>query len=542
MVALPGNARTPAAPRCAITAAGSGTDDADDVGLDERHVDRSGPPLGGRLGQHASAGVVVGQPIDPIERDQARRGEDADLPHGPAEPLALDPRLADEISRAGEQGPDRGAEPLRHAAGDGGGGRGSLRDLGVRGHRRVPEARAVEVDRQPDRGHRLESLERPARARRPHRGCPPRTPRPAPPTRRGRRPPTAAAPQDRSSRRRPRASPPARTRWFRPRPPPAPPGAVAVPRTRWRPTARARAARSGWPSSPTARTRPPPCPPARRTPPRGAATVGSSPNPSSPTSASAIALRIASVGRVTVSLRRSTRPWGSGTHRNLVSPCEQPRRPRRAQDPGGARRAGSGRAAASGAGPGTGGGEHEEHRHRHGDGDRPSLGGADHGTPAGRATRRRDPRRGGGRHRRDQRRAMGRRPARRHHELPLRVPWLQRVHRGGDRRAGDGRRRVRRRPRRALQRRPGTGCHPGWRADPTHRGRPTSPTRSSGPGSPTTRSGAASRRGCSSTCSPGCATSGARAPPPSTSARWRADASTRTTSGASRRGTWPPGA
>ena len=69
----------------------------------ERHVDRSGPAIGGRLGQHASAGVVVGQPIDPIERDQPGGGEDADLPHGPAEPLALDPRLADEVSRAGEQ-------------------------------------------------------------------------------------------------------------------------------------------------------------------------------------------------------------------------------------------------------------------------------------------------------------------------------------------------------------------------------------------------------------------------------------------------------
>src|SRR5579863_2349151 len=37
-------------------------------------------------------------------------------------------------------------------------------------------------------------------------------------------------------------------------------------------------------------------------------TVGSSPYPSSPTSASAMARRIAGVGRVTVSLRRSTKP------------------------------------------------------------------------------------------------------------------------------------------------------------------------------------------------------------------------------------------
>ena len=63
--------------------------------------------------------------------------------------------------------------------------------------------------------------------------------------------------------------------------------------------------RSGWPSSPTARRPRPPCPGARPCAPRGALTVGSSPNTSSPTSASAIAFRMAGVGLVTVSDLRS---------------------------------------------------------------------------------------------------------------------------------------------------------------------------------------------------------------------------------------------
>ncbi len=41
-------------------------------------------------------------------------------------------------------------------------------------------------------------------------------------------------------------------------------------------------------------------------------TVGSSPNTSSPTTASAIALLMAGVGRVTVSLRKSAGSWGMG--------------------------------------------------------------------------------------------------------------------------------------------------------------------------------------------------------------------------------------
>ena len=63
--------------------------------------------------------------------------------------------------------------------------------------------------------------------------------------------------------------------------------------------------RARCPSSRSARTAPPRGRTARPPAPRGAATVGSSPYTSSPTSALAIAARIASVGWVRVSLRRS---------------------------------------------------------------------------------------------------------------------------------------------------------------------------------------------------------------------------------------------
>ena len=183
--------------------------DPDDVGLHEGDIDRAGPPIGRRPGEHAGAVVVVGQPIDPFEGDQPRRREDADLPHGPTEPLALDPSPADEISGAGEQGPHRSAEPLRHATGDGGGVLRPLRHGGVP----TPRPRSRGGRRRGGRAARRRPPPRAARAatpaRRPRRGCPPRTPPPAPPIRPERRPPTAAGQRDRSCRRRPRASPPA---------------------------------------------------------------------------------------------------------------------------------------------------------------------------------------------------------------------------------------------------------------------------------------------------------------------------------------------
>jgi hypothetical protein len=54
-------------------------------------------------------------------------------------------------------------------------------------------------------------------------------------------------------------------------------------------------------------------------------TLGSSPNTSSPTSASAIARRIACVGRVTVSLRRSIGCAGgaSAIARTISRPCDR---------------------------------------------------------------------------------------------------------------------------------------------------------------------------------------------------------------------------
>ena len=81
-------------------------------------------------------------------------------------------------------------------------------------------------------------------------------------------------------------------------------------------------------------------------------------------------------------------------------------------------------------------GPHEVDGHRHGHRDGPRLRGAAPRAAARRPARRRLPRRGDRRDRRHQRRPLGRRPARRHHQLPLRPPRLQRV----GRRRGRGRR------------------------------------------------------------------------------------------------------
>src|ERR1700736_2683548 len=71
-------------------------------------------------------------------------------------------------------------------------------------------------------------------------------------------------------------------------------------------------------------------------------TVGSSPYPSSPTSASAMARRISGVGRVTVSLRRSTKPdVPAGAVAGAISPMLATRAPATPAwpAPGGAERA-----------------------------------------------------------------------------------------------------------------------------------------------------------------------------------------------------------
>ena len=162
---------------------------------------------------------------------------------------------------------------------------------------------------------------------------------------------------------------------------------------------------------------------------------------------------------------------------------------------------------------------------------------------ARRPARRRLPRRGDRRDPRHQRRAVGGRPPRRHHQLPLRPPGLERVDRRRGRRtapssasssipplgdtftavAGPGRVPQRRADRLLDARRR-------WPRPVRHRLRlrPRPPRRA--------------RPRCSPRCCRRCATSGGWARPPSTSARSPAGGSTPTGSGAWGRGTSPPAA
>ncbi len=236
--------------------------------------------------------------------------DDADLAHSTAEKLAQPPRAADRVARAGQRRADRRSEPLGKADRDRVEVLTPLVCRSARRHHGVHEPGAVEVHGQVvlasppgDLGDRCRSG---ARGRR--RGCECFPDRSAAFARSGRRRWAGSPRADRRATRcldHPRRSARSRSKaWRSPRPP-----------TRRRATSCCRAARrrarcsrrrrSGWPSCPTARTRPPPCPGARLSGPRAVLTVGSSPKTSSPTSASAIARRIAGVGLVTVSERRS---------------------------------------------------------------------------------------------------------------------------------------------------------------------------------------------------------------------------------------------
>ena len=69
--------------------------DHDDVGVDRGRVDAAG------LGKQLRVGVVLGQPLDVVvEGVQPGGGQDADLPHAAAHPLAAHPRLVDRVPRA----------------------------------------------------------------------------------------------------------------------------------------------------------------------------------------------------------------------------------------------------------------------------------------------------------------------------------------------------------------------------------------------------------------------------------------------------------
>ncbi len=108
----------------------------------------SGQPLG----QAAGVGVVVGQPLDHAvgavaQGDQSRRRQHADLAHAAAHDLARSAGPADEVGVADDDRSDRAGEALGQAdagtvdVGQQGGGGCAQR------HYRVPQARAVHVQR-----------------------------------------------------------------------------------------------------------------------------------------------------------------------------------------------------------------------------------------------------------------------------------------------------------------------------------------------------------------------------------------------------------
>ncbi len=233
------------------------------------------------------------------------------------------------------------------------------------------------------------------------------------------------------------------------------------------PAGRAAAARSGWPSCPRARATRRACPARAAKAASSAITVGSSPAPSSPTSASAIARRIAGDGLVTVSDLRSTKPARSATPasyrpglrcrlygaRPTVEPWQAGRcrkgplgsrstSPRSSLSRRGWRRQASA-LLLDRFGPRAVEHHHEVERNRHGDRDGSRRGEAHRGGHPRRETRRRHRRRG--RHRRPghERGAVVDRPDRRHHQLPLRPERVRRVDRRRGERGGRGGRRLR---------------------------------------------------------------------------------------------------
>ncbi len=142
----------------------------DEVRLHLREGDRE-PARGPALGEPAGSRVVVGEALDVVlERVEAAGGDDPGLPHRPAEAVLGDPRARHQLARAGDQRPERAAEPLGEAERHGveeapelGGG-----DPGC--NRGVRDPGAVEVDAESElargRDGRAELRQRPDRAAR----------------------------------------------------------------------------------------------------------------------------------------------------------------------------------------------------------------------------------------------------------------------------------------------------------------------------------------------------------------------------------------
>ena len=97
-------------------------------------------------GQSPGVGMIVGQPIDVVIQGVERGGgQHADLPHSPAQNLAMAERLGNQIAWTGQGRTDRRPEPLAETNADGVEVLGPPRGGDAGGNHRVPEACAVKM-------------------------------------------------------------------------------------------------------------------------------------------------------------------------------------------------------------------------------------------------------------------------------------------------------------------------------------------------------------------------------------------------------------
>ena len=100
----------------------------------------------GRLGDHPSVGMVVGETVDVVvEGVETGSGERPGLAPAGAESLAPDPGLGDLVGRPEHQRSDRRTQALRQADGGGVGDRREFAQRNTGADVRVPDPGAVEV-------------------------------------------------------------------------------------------------------------------------------------------------------------------------------------------------------------------------------------------------------------------------------------------------------------------------------------------------------------------------------------------------------------
>ncbi len=121
-----------------------------DVGLHALRVELGARECGEPFGEPPGACVILGEAVDHLgERNEARRGQHADLAHAAAEHLADAPRLLNEVAVADQQRSDRRRQPLGEAEHHRVALAGELGGAGGEGGGGVEDASAVEVHAQP---------------------------------------------------------------------------------------------------------------------------------------------------------------------------------------------------------------------------------------------------------------------------------------------------------------------------------------------------------------------------------------------------------